>query len=188
VLLWRARVRHAVQARLSSYELAEICIADVRREAPASAADRARSSPARKPSVGTATRGCSRCSTSNQQGLEPFTLPVWLVMNDPGQDPGAYQYIHSVLARRIRGGEYPAGAKLPTEQNWRTNSAAGLTPPRGRCGHSNATGWPGEFSEEGTYRPDRMLIQASHDAPSRLRPHVTSAPPFLSPACPPYTR
>jgi hypothetical protein len=81
----------------------------------ARAADRARSSPARKPSVGAATRGCSRCSTSNQQGLEPFTLPVWLVMNDPGQDPGAYQYIHSVLARRIRGGEYPAGAKLPTE-------------------------------------------------------------------------
>ena len=36
-------------------------------------------------------------------------------MNDPGQDPGAYQYIHAVLARRIRGGEYPAGAKLPTE-------------------------------------------------------------------------
>jgi DNA-binding GntR family transcriptional regulator len=36
-------------------------------------------------------------------------------MNDPGQDPGTYQHIHFVLARRIRGGEYPAGAKLPTE-------------------------------------------------------------------------
>jgi DNA-binding GntR family transcriptional regulator len=36
-------------------------------------------------------------------------------MNDPGQDLGAYQHIHSVLARRIRGDEYPAGAKLPTE-------------------------------------------------------------------------
>ena len=48
-------------------------------------------------------------------GLEPFTLPVWLVMNDPGQDPGAWLHIHSVLARRIRGGEYPAGARLPTE-------------------------------------------------------------------------
>ena len=36
-------------------------------------------------------------------------------MNDPVQDPGTYQHIHPVLARRIRGGEYPAGAKLPTE-------------------------------------------------------------------------
>ena len=35
-------------------------------------------------------------------------------LNDPGQDPEAYPNIHSVLARRIRGGEYPAGAKLPT--------------------------------------------------------------------------
>jgi DNA-binding GntR family transcriptional regulator len=35
-------------------------------------------------------------------------------LNDPGQDPEAYPHIHSVLARRIRGGEYPAGAKLPT--------------------------------------------------------------------------
>ena len=48
-------------------------------------------------------------------GLDPFTLPVWLVMNDPGQDPGAYRHVHSVLAQRISGGEYPAGAKLPTE-------------------------------------------------------------------------
>jgi len=36
-------------------------------------------------------------------------------MNDPGQDPEAYLHIHSVLARRIRGGEYQAGARLPTE-------------------------------------------------------------------------
>jgi hypothetical protein len=36
-------------------------------------------------------------------------------LNDPGQDPEAYPNIHSVLARRIRDGEYPAGAKLPTE-------------------------------------------------------------------------
>jgi DNA-binding GntR family transcriptional regulator len=43
------------------------------------------------------------------------TLPVWSVMNDPGQSPGDYLHLHSVLARRIRGGEYPAGAKLPTE-------------------------------------------------------------------------
>jgi len=32
-----------------------------------------------------------------------------------GQDPGAYRHVHSVLARRIRGGEYPAGARLPAE-------------------------------------------------------------------------
>jgi len=55
-------------------------------------------------------------STSSPAGLEPFTLPVWLVMNDPGQNPAAYLHIQSVLARRIRGGEYPAGAKLPTER------------------------------------------------------------------------
>ena len=54
-------------------------------------------------------------STCSPPGLEPFTLPVWLVMNDPGQDPGSYLRIHSVLARRIRGGEYPAGARLPAE-------------------------------------------------------------------------
>ena len=48
-------------------------------------------------------------------GAGAVTLPVWLVMNDPGQNPGAYLHLHSVLARRIRGGEYPEGAKLPTE-------------------------------------------------------------------------
>jgi DNA-binding GntR family transcriptional regulator len=37
------------------------------------------------------------------------------VMDDPWQDPSAFLHIHSVLARRINGGEYPAGAKLPTE-------------------------------------------------------------------------
>ena len=36
-------------------------------------------------------------------------------MDDPEQDPGAHAQIHSVLARRIRDGEYPAGAKLPAE-------------------------------------------------------------------------
>jgi hypothetical protein len=69
-------------------------------------------------------------------------------------------------------------------QNWRTNSAAGPTLRPGRSGHSNETGWPGGFSEGGTYRLDRMLIPASHDAPSRLRPQPTSAPPpFVSPVC-----
>ena len=48
-------------------------------------------------------------------GAGAVTLPVWFVMTDPGQNPGAYRHLHSVLARRIRGGEYPAGAKLPTE-------------------------------------------------------------------------
>ena len=36
-------------------------------------------------------------------------------LHDPGQDPEAYPHIHAVLARRITSGEYPAGAKLPTE-------------------------------------------------------------------------
>jgi DNA-binding GntR family transcriptional regulator len=36
-------------------------------------------------------------------------------MGDPEQDSRAYLHIHSALARRIRDGEYPAGAKLPTE-------------------------------------------------------------------------
>ena len=31
------------------------------------------------------------------------------------QDPSALEHLHSVLVGRIRGGEYPAGAKLPTE-------------------------------------------------------------------------
>lgn len=37
-------------------------------------------------------------------------------MDDPWQDPGAFLHIHSVLAGRIRDGEYPAGAQLPTER------------------------------------------------------------------------
>jgi DNA-binding GntR family transcriptional regulator len=36
-------------------------------------------------------------------------------VSDPEHDPRAFLHIHSVLARRIRSGEYPAGAKLPTE-------------------------------------------------------------------------
>jgi len=31
------------------------------------------------------------------------------------QDRPGLRHIHSLLARRIRDGEYPAGAKLPTE-------------------------------------------------------------------------
>jgi GntR family transcriptional regulator len=34
---------------------------------------------------------------------------------DSWEDPEAFLRIHSVLAQRIRGGEYPAGARLPTE-------------------------------------------------------------------------
>jgi GntR family transcriptional regulator len=37
-------------------------------------------------------------------------------MNEPGQDPGALEQVHSELMRRIRDGEYPAGAKLPSNR------------------------------------------------------------------------
>jgi len=87
------------------------------------------------------------------------TLPVWLVC--------------MIRARTLRptrtstpcsrGGSRAASTRrepsCPRKQNWQTNSAASPTPPPGRCGHSNATGWPGGFSDEGTYRPDRMLIR-----------------------------
>jgi DNA-binding GntR family transcriptional regulator len=36
-------------------------------------------------------------------------------MSDPEQGSGALQQIHSELVRRIKGGEFPAGAKLPTD-------------------------------------------------------------------------
>jgi DNA-binding GntR family transcriptional regulator len=36
-------------------------------------------------------------------------------VDDPDQDPRSYLHVYSVLAGRIKGGEYPAGAKLPTE-------------------------------------------------------------------------
>jgi len=36
-------------------------------------------------------------------------------MDDPEPDSRAHLHIHSVLARRIRDGEYPAGARLPSE-------------------------------------------------------------------------
>jgi len=35
-------------------------------------------------------------------------------MDNPEQDPRSFLQIRSVLARRIKSGEYPAGAKLPT--------------------------------------------------------------------------
>ena len=72
-------------------------------------------SPARNPSVGAAIALMLQMDHEESAGLDPFTLPVWLVMNDPGQDPGTYRHVHSVLARRIRSGEYPAGARLPSE-------------------------------------------------------------------------
>ena len=111
------------------------------------------------------------------------TLPVWLVWMIRG---GTLRPTRT-FTPCSRGGSGAAntrrGPGCLRKQNWRTNSAAGPTSRPGRSGHSNATGWPGGFSEEGTYRPDRMLIQASHDAPSRLRPQDTSAPPpFASPA------
>ena len=68
------------------------------------------------PAAGLPMRGQGGADAHEEPaGLGPLTLPVWLVMNDPGQDPGAYRHIHSVLARRITDGEYPAGATLPTE-------------------------------------------------------------------------
>jgi len=36
-------------------------------------------------------------------------------MDDQERDSRALAQVHSVLARRIRNGEYPAGAKLPAE-------------------------------------------------------------------------
>ena len=36
-------------------------------------------------------------------------------MDDPERESRAFVQVHSVLARRIKDGEYPAGAKLPTE-------------------------------------------------------------------------
>ena len=85
-------------------------------------------------------------------------------MNDPGQDPGTYLHIHSVLARRIRGGEYPAGARLPTEAELadefgcRPETAArALRAPSSTCAtarHTSSasdsfTGWPGRRRPEG---------------------------------------
>jgi DNA-binding GntR family transcriptional regulator len=35
-------------------------------------------------------------------------------MNEPGRDSATLEQIHTELVRRIRGGEYPAGAKLPS--------------------------------------------------------------------------
>jgi GntR family transcriptional regulator, histidine utilization repressor len=36
-------------------------------------------------------------------------------MSDPEQNSPGLRQIHSELVRRIKGGEYPAGAKLPTD-------------------------------------------------------------------------
>jgi DNA-binding GntR family transcriptional regulator len=36
-------------------------------------------------------------------------------VGSPERDPKSFLHIHAVLAQRIRSGEYPAGAKLPTE-------------------------------------------------------------------------
>ena len=62
--------------------------------------------------LGRRDRSCRRPGASSQ-GCR-YTARV-AGLNDPGQDPEAFPRIHSVLARRIRDGEYPAGAKLPTE-------------------------------------------------------------------------
>ena len=68
----------------------------------------------RKPSVGAAARVFQMEREQSAAAGAVYTARV-AGLNDPGRDPEAYPHIHSVLARRIRGGEYPAGAKLPTE-------------------------------------------------------------------------
>ena len=75
------------------------------------------------------------------------------------------------------------------KQNWRTNSAAGPALPRGRFGHSSATGWPGRSSEQGMYRPARMLIHASRDGtvPPPPARRIRAAAVCIS-GRPPYTR
>ena len=49
-------------------------------------------------------------------------------MDDPGRDSPAFVQVHSVLARRIRDGEYPAGAKLPSETELALSFHPGLGP------------------------------------------------------------
>ncbi len=39
--------------------------------------------------------------------------PEQAFIDDPEQDPRSFGHIRAVLTRRIRGGEYPAGARLP---------------------------------------------------------------------------
>ena len=94
-------------------------------------------------------------------------------LDDPGQDPEAYPRIHSVLARRIRGGEYPAGPGCLRKQNWRTNSAAG---PTSRPG---APGTPARRAgQEGPQTRVRIVrtgcssrLATMHHPASARRPH-----------------
>jgi Bacterial regulatory proteins, gntR family len=104
-------------------------------------------------------------------------------MNDPGQDPGAYQHIHSVLARRIRDGEYPAGAKLPTETELADEFGCGPDAAARALRALQRDGLARGYSEKGTYCLGPMFIKASHDAPARLpRPAA-----FCISALPPYS-
>jgi hypothetical protein len=148
------------------------------------------SSPARKPSVGTGTRRCSRwitCSPPNTGAV--LHCPCgwsWMIR---GRALGPGCTFTPCSRDGSRAANTRRGPGCLRKRNWPMNSAAGPAPPRGRSGRSNAADWPGRSPEEGTYRPAQMLIQASRDAPSRLYPHAASAPPrSASPACPPYTR
>ena len=99
-----------------------------------------------------------------RRGWSRYTARV-AGLNDPGQDPEAYPHIHSVLARRIRGGEYPAGARLPTETELADEFGCGLDVAATRA--LRALQRDG-LAEEGAQKRvrivrDRTLIQASHD-------------------------
>ena len=49
-------------------------------------------------------------------------------MDDPKQDSRAFVQVHSALARRIKDGEYPAGAKLLSETELALSFHPGLGP------------------------------------------------------------
>jgi DNA-binding GntR family transcriptional regulator len=51
----------------------------------------------------------------HEQANEGWGPSVYTARVTGDQEPGGVLHIRSVLTRRIRDGEYPAGAKLPTE-------------------------------------------------------------------------
>jgi DNA-binding transcriptional MocR family regulator len=95
-------------------------------------------------------------------GLGPSTLPVAGCQ----EDPRVGLHIQSVLARRIRDGEYPAGAELPTETELADEFGCGPGAAAQALRALHGKGWPGESSDEGISRPGPMIILASHAARS----------------------
>jgi hypothetical protein len=61
---------------------------------------------------------------------------------DPEWDPRLFVRIRAALARKIWDGEYPAGAKLPTEASSLLSTAATPARRRRRCGSWRRTAWP----------------------------------------------